>query len=67
MRVGYVGRAVGSGAQESVDFRAELGRVLEEEPMPRVGIDAEPGIGQVSGEQVAVLRGDHHIVVTVGH
>jgi hypothetical protein len=68
-RPGLSGEVLAGGllAQERVYLGAELNRVLEEETVAGVGVDAEPGAGEVIGQQVGVLGGDHDVVVAVGH
>ena len=41
-----------SGVQEVTDVSRELGMVLEQEPMRRIGVDLEPGVRQEPREQI---------------
>jgi hypothetical protein len=56
---------MGSNRQESVRLRRDLGGVLEQEAVCRVGIDLHPGIGDEAGQQVAELGRDHQVAVTL--
>ena len=50
-----------------MDVVGEQLRVLVQEPVPGVGIDPQPGVGEAFGEQVAVLRVHHRVVVAIGN
>jgi hypothetical protein len=58
---------MGSNRQESVRLRRDLGGVLEQEAVCRVGIDLHPGIGDEAGQQVAELGRDHQVAVALDH
>ena len=66
--IGFLRSAGFDGAVEELrDVVGELLRILFEEAVVRVAVDSERGVWEVLGEQAAVLRVQHLVVVTVGH
>src|SRR5579862_1914500 len=54
-------------AQERIDVTGKLGVVLEEEPVRRVRIYLDAGLGHEAGEEVGVMGQDHGIAIAVGY
>src|SRR4051794_31032626 len=52
--------------KERVDVADELGVVLEQESVRRVGVDLHPRLRDQAGEQVGEVRRDHRVAVAVG-
>ena len=51
--------------QECVDFPRDLGRVLEQEAVCRVGVDPDLRVRDEAGHQVAELGRDHQVAVAL--
>src|SRR4051794_25047119 len=56
-----------SRLEKGVDIVGEQLRILVQEPVAGVGVDPQLGVGEVLGEQVAVWRMHHRVVVAVGN
>jgi hypothetical protein len=51
---------------ESVDVRAELGMVLEEEAARRVRVDLQTRPRDQAGQQIRLAREDHRVAIAAG-
>jgi hypothetical protein len=62
---GFVRRGAGWGllAQERVYLGAELDRVLEEETVAGVGVDAEPGVGEMIASRRVASSGRRGVTI----
>src|ERR1700734_1014267 len=53
--------------KKCVDVGGELGVVLEQEPVRRVGVDLDLCVRDQAGEQGGEVGQDHRVAVAVGH